>query len=331
MPQPENMLVGQQLLARRSAPSPRRRCRSRGSGPCSTSSASIGSLSRSRPIANQPCSSSQKSRLNRAFRSAARVRSAVGELVGRPPPSRSGRGRAARRTRSPAPRTARSGPARADRRRSASSPSESFQPWFCRPAVGGALVLDVAVAVAVAELVDPRERAVGGGEQRVDLRRGGCPTAAARRAASRTAASRRRCRSRRCRRRATAGAVSPKRISWRMRPGSSSVIGLTSRPWKLRQRLQRAEREVGVDEHRHPRREQRVAAEQRHEPRRAGGDDGPVGVLGIEEPQRGEVLGRAVRAARWNESWSVVTPGSFAPPRLEARDGRRALDRTPHR
>ena len=62
--------------------------------------------------------------------------------------------------------------------------------------------------------------------------RGGCPTAAARRAASRTAAWRRRCRSRRCRRRATARPISPKRISWRMRPGSSSVTGFTSRPWK---------------------------------------------------------------------------------------------------
>ena len=78
-------------------------------------------------------------------------------------------GDAAPRTRSPAPRTARSA-------RSASRPSakrveswESFHPWFSQAAVAGAEVLDVAVAVAVAELVDPCERAIGGREQRVDL------------------------------------------------------------------------------------------------------------------------------------------------------------------
>ena len=38
---------------------------------------------------------------------------------------------------------------------------------------------------------------------------------------------------------------------------------------------------------------QRVAPEQRHEPRRAGGDDGAVGVLGVEDAQAREVVGRA--------------------------------------
>src|SRR4029078_11454441 len=42
------------------------------------------------------------------------------------------------------------------------------------------------------------------------------------------------------------------------------------RSLETRQRLQRPEREVRVDEHRHPRREQRVAAEQRHEPGSTG-------------------------------------------------------------
>ena len=44
----------------------------------------------------------------------------------------------------------------------------SFQPWLQQAAVGGALVLDVAVAVAVAEVVDPLEGAVGVGHEPVD-------------------------------------------------------------------------------------------------------------------------------------------------------------------
>ena len=43
--------------------------------------------------------------------------------------------------------------------------------------------------------------------------------------------------------------------------------GSTSVALEAGQRLQHAEGQVGVDEQRHPRREQRVAAEQRHEPR----------------------------------------------------------------
>ena len=52
-----------------------------------------------------------------------------------------------------------------------------------------------------------------------------------------------------------------------------------------------AEGDVGIGDERHVRREQRVAAEQGHEPRRAGGEDQVVGVFGVDEAQRPEVLG----------------------------------------
>ncbi len=42
-------------------------------------------------------------------------------------------------------------------------------PLVAEAVVAGAQVLDVAVVVAVAEVVDPRERAIGRREQRVDI------------------------------------------------------------------------------------------------------------------------------------------------------------------
>ena len=57
------------------------------------------------------------------------------------------------------------------------------------------------------------------------------------------------------------------------------------------QGLQDAERQVGVDEQRHPRRDERVATEDRHEPRRPRRQHHPLGVVGVEDPERSEVLG----------------------------------------
>ena len=60
-----------------------------------------------------------------------------------------------------------------------------------------------------------------------------------------------------------------------------------------RQRLENADGEVGVDEQRRPRGEHRVAGVERHRPRNAGGDDGTLGDVGVEDAQRAEVVGAA--------------------------------------
>ena len=57
--------------------------------------------------------------------------------------------------------------------------------------------------------------------------------------------------------------------------------------------LQHAERQVGIDDEREPRGDQRVAPEERHEPRCARGHHRALGVVGIEDAQRTEVLGAA--------------------------------------
>ena len=56
------------------------------------------------------------------------------------------------------------------------------------------------------------------------------------------------------------------------------------------QRLEHTLRERGLGEQRHPRGEQRVAAEHGHEPRCARGQDRHVGVVGVEDPQRTQVV-----------------------------------------
>jgi hypothetical protein len=52
------------------------------------------------------------------------------------------------------------------------------------------------------------------------------------------------------------------------------------------------ERERGVGDERHPRRDQRVAPEQRHVPGRARGDEALVRMIGIEELEPDQVLTR---------------------------------------
>ena len=101
--------VGDEVPRRRSAPCRRRGCRSTGSGPCSTSSASSGRLSRSRPIANQPRSLEPEVAVEPFLeRRAARAWSCAARARRRRLRSRSANARRAPRTRSPAPRTARS-------------------------------------------------------------------------------------------------------------------------------------------------------------------------------------------------------------------------------
>ena len=57
---------------------------------------------------------------------------------------------------------------------------------------------------------------------------------------------------------------------------------------------QRSRRQLGAEQQRLQRRDQRVPAEDGHEPRRAGGEEVAVGNLGYAHPQRGEIRERPV-------------------------------------
>ena len=126
----------------------------------------------------------------------------LGLLVKRPRPARIAqrsrrappRGASPHR-RSPAPRRARSAPRRAPRRRGRPRRASPSSPGSTRPGLGGADVLDEAVAVAVAVAIDPVERGL-------DVRPDACGSSRGRRCdrssgppASRRAAWRPRCRS----------------------------------------------------------------------------------------------------------------------------------------
>ena len=195
------------------------------------------------------------------------------------------------------------------------------------PAIGGALVFHVAVAVAVAELLDPVEGAVGGGQERVDRV---APIAPAAELAEQHHEEGRRVDA------PVVDAPAAERQLGRLAEAhlvenaAGLLLGDRIHLAALVQRegLERAQREVAVDEHRHPRREQGVAPEEGHEPRRAGGHDGALGVVGIEEPQRGQVLGGAGDEG----GEGVVISGDrreVAPPGLEPGRRRGALDRLP--
>ena len=125
------------------------------------------------------------------------------------------------RRRSPAPRPARSAlrpaPVGVEDRS-----CESFQPWLRQPGLRGARVLDEAVAVEVAALVDPPQRALDRrpqAAQRAPRRR--CAANRGRRA-RRTAAWNRRSRSRGRTGISPSAAISPPRISCRILPGCAS-------------------------------------------------------------------------------------------------------------
>ncbi len=187
-------------------------------------------------------------------------------------------------------------------------------------------ILDVAITVTITELVDPLQRAVGGRQQRVDLLASIAPALELTEQHDEQ------------RRRIDAPVVDAPAAERQL--GGLAEAHLVEDPPGLllgdrvhvdalvtRQGLERAEREIGVDHHRHPRREQAVAAEEGHEPRRARGHDRAIGMLGIEEPERGEVLVRTVEEGA--EPFVLGGDRGQAPqPRLEARDGRRPLDRT---
>ena len=71
------------------------------------------------------------------------------------------------------------------------------------------------------------------------------------------------------------------------------MTGVDIGPLEPGQGLEHATGQVGIDEEGHPRRQQRVPAEDGHEPGGTGGDDDPFGVVGIEDAQCTEVFGAA--------------------------------------
>ncbi len=193
------------------------------------------------------------------------------------------------------------------------------------PAVGGPLVLDVPVAVAVAVLDDPAQRPVGRRQEGVDLVAAGAPPGEL-------------AEDHDVQRGGVGRGVGHRPAGERQR-GRLAEAGLGQDPARLLlghrvdlaalepgQGLQRPQGQVGVEHHGHPRRQQGVAARQRHEPRRPGGHHHPLGVLGVVDPQRGEVDGRP-SDERLERLVDHGHPGQAAAPRLEAGPGLGPVDR----
>ena len=193
-----------------------------------------------------------------------------------------------------------------------------------QPAPRRSLVLHVAVAVPVAELVDPGHRPIGVREQSIDHLGGESPATELteqhheqRRGVDR--AERPLAGEREGRRRPEAQPVKDL-------PGLLLGSGVHLTALEARQRLQHAERDVGIDQQRHPPRQQRVAAVQVHRPRRAGGHDHRLGSLGVEDPQRPEVLD-ALGDRRRERRMVGVDVGSAPAPLGETLGRGHALDR----
>ena len=248
---------------------------------------SMGRLSRSRPMANQPRSSSQKSPLKaRLSVSAFRCQRAA---RGSSPVAGRDRGPGAVRRVHVALHLA-----QGDRRVGQAAVVAAHGVPRVLPALVGqpagvrSEVLDVAIAVPVAEVLDPGERAVGVGQQPGQLL-GRQPPAGQlaeqhdeqRRGVDRPVVGRATLQGERVRA-VEAGLVhDPPRLL--LRPGVD-VLAL-----EVGQRVQHAEGQRGIDRQGHQRGPQRVAPEQGHEPRSAGGHDGEPAPGGVEQAQRGEV------------------------------------------
>ena len=135
------------------------------------------------------------------------------------------------------------------------------------------------------------------GARRRRPRRRSLATATPRRSALRRAGWRRRCRSTGSWTRT--GPLPPcRRSSWRMRPGCSSEAGSSRRALEVREAGQHPGRQRTVEGQRHPRRQQGVAAEERHEPRRPGRDHGPFRVILVDDAQGSQVGDRLIERGR---------------------------------
>ena len=191
-------------------------------------------------------------------------------------------------------------------------------------AVGRPLVLDVAVAVTVAELLDPLDRPIGVRQEAVDQLAGEAPPAKLAEEHDEQ-------------RRGVGGAVVDRAAAQRQRRRLTeahlvqdpprlllgAVVDL--RALEAGERLEHAEGEVGVGDERHPCREDRVAAKERHEPRRAGRDDGAFGEVRVEYPQCTEVLGAAGDDVAEHQVVGL-DERHLPPPLLQALGGRGPLD-----
>ena len=204
--------------------------------------------------------------------------------------------RAPPRRRSPAPRTARSVP-----RRAAVAPLDRVAgvlPSLVRQPVTGLVdVVDEAVAVAVAVVSQPGQRAAqwrAAGRRTSSSRHPGVERVGEQAHPERSRVDRavvERRQQRRPRRASRAARCAARAGSCRAAARSRR------RPLALesRQDAKGGCRDPGVHGQREPRRPQRVASEQREEPRRAGGEELVVRVVGQRQPERVEVAERGIQ------------------------------------
>ena len=185
--------------------------------------------------------------------------------------ARAARSAAWRRTRSPGSRRRRAAAARACRRANDDRVPRVLPALVLEAGLGVApLVLDVAVAVAVAVLVDPLERRARRGLElahQVGVARPALVLVEHTRNSGVESAEPK---YGECGRSSNA-VSSPKRSSCRILPGSSSRKASTPVAWKRASDAQRRLRELGRRTAGLIARDQAVAAEERHEPRKARG------------------------------------------------------------
>ena len=120
------------------------------------------------------------------------------------------------------------------------------------------------------------------------------------------------------------------RTSCRILPGSSSLMGSTTRALPVSQRPQGAQGQGGVHRQRHFRRPQRVPAEQRHEPGRAGGHHHPLRMVRILDPKRAQILVAAPQGP-FDGTVAHLQPGDLRHPLLPAAIAGRQSRRRPGR
>jgi hypothetical protein len=194
-------------------------------------------------------------------------------------------------------------------------------------ALGSHLVLDEAVAVPVAVAIDPLQRAEGGPSQlRHELR-----------VAGPAPELREQYEPQRCRvdravvdRKPRVCSAAPADLVEDL-PGLGVEAGVVGSRLEGRERAQRIPRQLGSDQEGLVARDQGIAAEERHEPGRSGGDEVPRRALEAAEAERAEIGDRAlVRALDVGSGRREV--GRLFPPGGE-RDlpGGRLLPGEPHR
>ena len=240
-----------------------------------------------------------------------------GPGLGRPrrrrPRWRSGTGPGRPRTRSACTSASASGPAGlGGRRGSGRRPAESFQRLVALAPVGGPLVLDVAVAVPVAEAGDPVERPVGVGQQAVDHL--GRQAPAAQLAQQHDEQGRRVDRPVADRPGAAAGVgAEPGRAEPQaVEDAAGLLLGALVDVGALEpgQGLERAERQLGVDDQAHPRGEQGVAPVQRQVPRAPRRPPPPARGTRGRAPAAPPGRGRCAAPPASSGGWSLATRGT---------------------